>query len=153
MDLVTKRKMVEALRSTIGKGFSGTQDDLRTALLNKGFDVTQSTISRALRKMGVSKGTASDGSSRYELKTQQQPANNFGGNMNDLVLSSKANESLIVIKTTPGAAMFVAAFIDHRCEDFILGTIAGDDTIFCTPVSTKKISTHLKKIQQYILEN
>jgi transcriptional regulator of arginine metabolism len=152
MDLKTKRKMIEVLRGTIGHGYNGTQEDLREILISKGFDVTQSTISRALRKMGAIKTAGPDGSSRYEL-SKQQPMSAYGGNINNLVLSTKANEAMIVLKTTPGAAMFVAGFIDHRCGDFILGTIAGDDTIFCTPVSTKKISTHLNKIKEYILNN
>lgn len=152
MDIKTKRKMMDVLRGTIGMGYTGTQEDLREVLVAKGFDVTQSTISRALRKMGVVKAMTPDGSSKYELG-RQIPINAYGGNMNDLVLTINSNEAMIVLKTTPGAAMFVAGFIDHHCSDFILGSIAGDDTIFCTPHTTKKISTHVNKIKEYILNN
>ena len=152
MDLVTKRKMIEVLRGAIGSGFNGTQDDLKYTLEQKGFAVTQSTVSRALKKMGVVKVSLSDGGSRYELKPQGS-ISSYGGNVSNLVISIKHNESMVVVKTNPGAAMFTAGFLDHYLRDEILGTVAGDDTIFIVPVSCKKIKKCAKLIERYIYEN
>ncbi len=149
MDLVMKRKMNKVLRGVIGSGFHGTQEDLKELLEEKGFAVTQSTISRALKKMEVVKVSLVDGGSKYELKPQRS-LNAYGGNVSNLVLSIKHNESMIVIKTIPGAAMFVAGFIDRYCKNEILGTVAGDDTIFAVPSSTKKIKGYIQLIEESI---
>lgn len=152
MDLVTKRKMIDVLRGIIGSGFNGTQDDLKNALEQKGFSVTQSTISRALKKMGIVKVGLPEGGSRYELKPQRQ-INSYGGNVKDLVVSILHNESMVIVKTNPGSAMFTAGFLDHGLRDEILGTIAGDDTIFIAPVCCKKIKECAKRVEMYVFQN
>ena len=152
MNLVMKRKMIEVLRGVIGSGHEGNQEDLIAILHSKGFIITQSTISRALKKIGAIKISLESGGSRYELKSNT-PIRSYGGSLSSLILSINSNETMIVIKTTPGAAMFVAGFFDHYCRDFILGTIAGDDAIFCIPSSNKKIKSCEKSIETYISKN
>jgi len=66
--------------------------------------------------------------------------------------SIHANESLIVIKTLRGRASGVAEILDRLDIPDILGTIAGDDTIFIAPSSTKKISTIVRRIKEAIFQ-
>ena len=64
----------------------------------------------------------------------------------------EANESMIVLHTTPGSASLLARHLDtSRRAIGILGTIAGDDTIFVVPASTKKITTVIRNMKQELL--
>lgn len=143
MDGQSKRKLKEIIRGLIGDGFAGTQSDLSRNLKSRGFRVTQSTISRTMNQMGVVKETA-NGKHTYKLKNELPTL--YRGSLADLVLEISNNESLIVIKTRPGSAMFVAGFLDHECKASILGTIAGDDTVFVAPTKITKINLVLKEV-------
>jgi transcriptional regulator of arginine metabolism len=146
MDMQSKRKMNQVLRGLIGSGYNGTQEDIAEVLDSKGFSVTQSTVSRALKKLGVVKINLPEGT-RYELKAEEI-TRSYGGSIANLVQTINHNESSIVIKTNPGAAMFIAGFIDHHCEKTVIGTVAGDDNIVVIPASTKKIKTSIKSINE-----
>ncbi len=148
MDITTKRKMNQVLRGIIGSGFYGTQEDLVEALWAKDFEVTQSTVSRSLKKLGIIKSQTDQGSF-YQLKVVE-PKLLYGQKIYDLILKLDHNENMIVAKTTPGAAMFVAGFIDQYCSQHILGTVAGDDHILIVPKSVKKISATVKHIQSVL---
>jgi transcriptional regulator of arginine metabolism len=150
MDIKRKRKMLEVLRGLIGSGFEGNQSDICNHLNRKGFDVTQSTVSRALKKIGASKVTG-DKKVRYEIRPQETKPN-YHGSLLELMISMEANESQIVIKTNPGSAMFLAGFLDHYCKANIIGTVAGDDTIFVAPRSTRNIKKHQKAIRDFITD-
>ncbi len=152
MDLLRKRKMMEILRGLIGSGFTGGQADIVKHLKKKGFDVTQSTVSRALTKIGAIK-TKSHGKTIYTLSSTG-PAPQFAGHtLRNLILSTNNNENTIVVKTTPGSAMFVAGFIDHYCKNFCMGTVAGDDTILVIPKSCKKIKPSVVQLNAFFSEN
>lgn len=133
MDIKRKRKLIEVLRGLVSDGFAGTQGEIVRELKKRGFNVTQATVSRIMKQIGVLK--ESKGVYRLPSKT---PAV-FRGSIADLVTGIVHNESILVVKTTAGSAMFVAGFIDHEGQDFILGTVAGDDTIFVAPKNTKDI--------------
>lgn len=145
MDAVTKRKLKQVIRGFIGDGFSGTQEELAQKIKERGFKVTQSTISRTLSQMGVVKEITA-GQQIYKLKNDLRNA--YRGSLSDLVLSVSHNNSIIVIKTRPGSAMFVAGFLDHEYEESLLGTIAGDDTIFAAPHKKHKINEIAKTIEK-----
>lgn len=144
MDIASKRKLKEVIRGLIGDGFTGTQSDISKQLRSKGFKVTQSTVSRTLNEMGVTK-ELSGGKQIYKLG--EKPRSHYRGSLSDLVVSIATNDSLIVIKTNPGSAMFIAGFIDHECKTTVLGTVAGDDTIFVAPQNTSKLSAVVKEIE------
>lgn len=140
-----------ALRELIREGEAYTQDDLCKALKQKKFDVTQSTISRDLRRIGAIKSVNRDGEIVYKLPEEHQKtlpltvSHSLGG----LLLGIEANESLIVLHTAPSSASLVARHLDSmRAELGILGTIAGDDAIFVAPASAKKIPQLMKLIKE-----
>lgn len=147
MDMQSKRKLKEVIRGLISDGFVGTQSQLAKALKSRGFKVTQSTVSRTMNQMGVVKETVG-GQQSYKLRTESKGF--YRGSISDLVISITSNESLIVIKTIPGSAMFVAGFVDHECKSLVLGTIAGDDTIFAAPNKISKISLVVKEVGQVL---
>ena len=99
----------------------------------KGHDVNQSTISRDLRKIGAIKGTDNKSRTVYRLSEMSSESNFVGQSIGDLILNITHNDSMIVIQTSPGSASLVARHLDINRPADILGTIAGDDTIFVAP--------------------
>lgn len=131
-----KKDRLETLRMIISSREMGSQEELLTALQEEGFKLTQATLSRDLKQLKVAKAASMGGNYVYVLpnvtmyKRVSSPAQvkemmqvpgfisiNFSGNMG-------------VIKTRPGYASSIAYNIDNSNIPYILGTIAGDDTIF-----------------------
>ncbi len=138
---------LEVLREILAKKGAGTQEDLRTELEKQGFEVNQSTISRNLRKLGAIKIFNPSGDACYKLPDEEVlPA--VESSLSDLVIEIVHNDTLIVIHTRPGSASLIARNLDHFDAGNILGTIAGDDTIFVaisSGRSLKRIVSELKK--------
>jgi transcriptional regulator of arginine metabolism len=107
-----------------------SQEELRERLAQHGFDVTQATLSRDLRSLGVLKAPDASGSTRYTVAPDAElavPA--LRRLLPVLYISSEGTGQLLVVKTRTGAAQPVAEAIDREEWDEILGTIAGDNTI------------------------
>lgn len=141
----------EALRKLLDSGTLSTQDELCEKLRKQDFDVTQSTISRDLRKLGAIRTVSASGQMVYRLPDESNapiPVNALTHSLRDLVLSIRSNGSLIAIRTTPGSASLVARHLDYSLPDKILGTLAGDDTIFVAPSSIKSIRLTLQAVQR-----
>jgi transcriptional regulator of arginine metabolism len=141
------RERLQVLRELLGQGRLSTQDELRTALERQSFAVTQSTISRDLRKIGAVKATDPQGQTVYRLPEESALAVS-GAPLADLITDIVANPSLIVIHTLPGSASLVARHLDQVRPAGILGTIAGDDTIFVAPADAKGASMAIHAIRQ-----
>ena len=135
-DMKEKNSRLEALRLIISSQEMGSQEELLDALQKEGFQLTQATLSRDLKQLKVAKAATMSGNYVYVLpnesmyKRVSSPSSvremmqipgflsiNFSGNMG-------------VIKTRPGYASAIAWNIDGSDIPQILGTIAGDDTIF-----------------------
>ncbi len=142
------KSRLEALRKLLGRGKLSTQDELVGELGELGFDITQSTISRDLRKLGAIKATDSDARTVYRLPEEASVPLVNATALADLVVNMATNGHLIVIHTTPGSASLVARRLDTGRLDCILGTIAGDDCIFVAPSSTKDIKVTMKEIRE-----
>ena len=131
-----KNSRLEALRMIISSQEMGSQEELLQALKQEGYVVTQATLSRDLKQLKVAKAATMRGNYVYVLpndtmykrvstplkvkEMMQVPgflSINFSGNMG-------------IIKTRPGYASSIAYNIDNNHIEEIIGTIAGDDTIF-----------------------
>lgn len=121
-------KILEIIREEL----IDTQDELVKRLNEEGIDATQATISRDIKRLGLVKVAMGDGTYRYSLPPQEEKRN-IPGRMErmfrDSVIKVDYVGSQIVVKTLPGTAHGVASLIDHSQWPYILGTIAGDDTI------------------------
>lgn len=136
------------LRELIREGEASTQEELCQALRQKNFDVTQSTVSRDLRRIGAVKTINAEEEVIYVLPEDHQLIQRVTHSLEGLLTDIQANESMIVLHTTPGSASLVARHLDGlRASIDILGTIAGDDTIFVVPESARKLPTVIKKIR------
>lgn len=110
-----------------------TQDQLLSALQDAGFTSTQATISRDIKELRIVKELTSFGTYRYSTATREVP-NTFSGRLNSIfrecVTSFDYAQNIIVIHTLPGLANAAASALDAMNISIILGTIAGDDTVF-----------------------
>lgn len=142
-------QFTEALKDILKSGVHGTQEAICEELKTLGYKVTQSTVSRGLRKLGAVRATDSDGNTVYRLGEESAPL--IGASLKDLVIDILSNGSIIVIRTAPGSASLVARHLDHTRPAGILGTIAGDDTIFIAPFSVQKINKTIQAIEESLL--
>ena len=141
------RERLNTLRKLLSNGDLSTQEELAVELSEQKFKVTQSTISRDLRKLGAVKAQDPAGRTVYRLPDDlSSPAMISGNSFAGLLVNIQHNGSLIVINTTPGSASLVARQLDQTRPEGILGTIAGDDTIFVAPVSSRKIEQTVEAI-------
>lgn len=129
----SKRDRQHAILELIGTREIGSQEELRQLLFKRGWDVTQSTLSRDLRDLRIARvptddglryvvsaeGTAEEGAVRTPLATL----------LPQLFVRVDGVGHMVVLKTVTGSAQTVAHALDRESNTDILGTIAGDDTI------------------------
>jgi transcriptional regulator of arginine metabolism len=145
-----------ALRTLIQEGSVSTHEEICQALQKQGYPVNQPKISRLLHQIGAIKVVNQQGQTSYRLPHEQglmHELNTPNSKLptKSLIFDITDNGNLIVIHTTPGAASLVAREIDlHHRELGILGSIAGDDTIFIAPKDIKKIKEVLEGIKNII---
>ena len=128
----TKASRQKMIQKIIEKEEIGTQFDLAERLKQHGFNVTQATVSRDIKEIGLIKIPVEGNFSKYSM-----PVNISVGNIAermrrmfiDNAVSIEKAENLIVIKTLPGTAQGLAACLDQCGWQEIVGCIAGDDTI------------------------
>ena len=132
---MNKRERQQKILDLIRAKPIGTQEDLRTMLERAGVPSTQSSVSRDLEELGVVKQHG-----HYTL-----PRTN-GAAARGLLSLDNAGESLIIARTVPGHASPVAVEIDAADIPEVVGTIAGEDTIFIAVRDAKAQRTVLKQI-------
>ena len=116
----------------INKFVITTQEELLEYLKADGFDVTQSTVSRDIKKLRLNKSLDQSGKYRYQ-SPQSNSANtktNFATLIDSSVISVDYAMNMVVVKTYAGMAQAVCAAFDSMQYEYVVGTIAGDDTIF-----------------------
>jgi len=144
--MMTKLARHFAIKEILSTRQIASQDALRLELRKKGFAVTQATLSRDLKELGV--GRISSGEGAHYMLQAEAEVQILRPVVGAQVISMKANESLIVIRTLPGCANAVGEFVDAQNPDDIIGTIAGDNTLLVIPQShhrTKHIMEFLRK--------
>ena len=110
-----------------------TQEQLLSALQNAGFNATQATISRDIKELRIVKELTSFGTYRYTAAAREVPAS-FSGRLNTIFRECVTNfdyaQNIVVIHTLPGLANAAASALDAMKMSVVVGTIAGDDTVF-----------------------
>jgi transcriptional regulator of arginine metabolism len=130
-----KRDRQQQILSLIQAKPIGTQEDLRALLESSGVPATQSSVSRDLEELGVVKQHG-----HYTL-----PRTN-GAAIRGLLSLDHAGDSLVIARTVPGLASAVAVEIDAAALPEIVGTIAGEDTIFIAVRESKAQRIIMKKV-------
>lgn len=146
--------LVQAFKELLKQEQFGSQGDIVDALKAQGFDnISQSKVSRMLSKFGAVRTRNARQEMVYCLPaelgvpTAKSP-------LKQLVLDIEHNEVMIIIRTSPGAAQLIARLLDSVSKsDGVLGTIAGDDTIFIAPTDVKQIPQTIEKLEALFLKN
>lgn len=109
-----------------------TQEELAQRLIDSGYNVTQATISRDIKELKLIKIQTADGKSKYSAERQeyQSITDRFIKIFKDTILSVSSSNNIIIIKTLTGCANAACEAIDALNVSNILGTLAGDNTIF-----------------------
>lgn len=151
--------MLQFLQTFLSTGQAGTHEEIAAALKSQGFHVSQSKVSRLLHKLGAVKVVTSDGKSIYRLPHEHGLVHEFSGMsgknfLTSVILQVIANETTIVIRTVPGGASFVARALDQDQKNLhILGTVAGDDTVFIVPAKLSEISLVMHRVKEKLFKS
>ncbi len=131
-----KNSRMEALKMLISSMELGSQEEVLQALEREGFKLTQATLSRDLKQLKVAKAASMNGKYVYVLpndtmyKRVTRPRTAMEMLQTSGFISISFSGNMGVIKTRPGYASSIAYNIDNSESPNIIGTIAGDDTIF-----------------------
>ncbi len=117
----------------IAKNEIETQDELVQSLRNLNFDVTQATVSRDIKELGLIKILSDSKKYKYAYveTNEQQISNKIVGIYKEVVISVKIALNLVVVKTLKGFASGISSYIDKMNIDKLMGTVYGDDTVMC----------------------
>ncbi len=137
--MIEKTKRLLVIKKLISSMKIGTQEELLSILVEKGYKLTQATLSRDLKYLKIGKISDINKGYIYFLpKTGEVPNNKSTDYSDDNFpingfISLKFSNNLGVIRTKAGYASSIASFIDIKAPYEIIGTIAGDDTILIIP--------------------
>lgn len=131
-----KKERIEVLKMLISSKELGSQDEVLRELKTEGFNITQATLSRDMKHLRIAKAANMNGKSVYVLPNETMYRRLREPNAATALLQSPGfvslnySSNIAVIKTRPGYASAIAYNIDMANLADVLGTIAGDDTIF-----------------------
>ena len=148
MKKVRQGKIVEIIR----KYEVETQEELAGRLREAGFAVTQATVSRDIRELKLSKVSTGEGRQKYIVLEQgeEQKGDKYIRVLKEGFLSMDMAQNILVIRTAAGMAMAVAAALDALQFAEVVGSIAGDDTIFVAVRTVEETRALMEKMQQLV---
>jgi transcriptional regulator of arginine metabolism len=135
-----------------------SQSELAALLAGEGIEVTQATLSRDLEELGAVKLRGADGGvGAYMVPEDGSPVRGVSGGtervsrlLGELLVSTDASGNLAVLRTPPGAAHYLASAIDRAALPYVVGTVAGDDTILVVarePMTGSQLAATFEKLQ------
>jgi transcriptional regulator of arginine metabolism len=144
----TKAARHDAILRLVGEEAIGSQHELASALRRAGIRVSQGTLSRDIRELGLVKG-------RHGYRVLRGETAPLGGEaslrrlVREFLLSSTRAGNLLVLKTPPGSANTLGEAIDEAGWSELAGTLAGDDTLLCiarTPALARQVQARLRRL-------
>ncbi len=154
------RRRRQAIRQLIGESPVHSQKELARLLRARGLAATQPTLSRDIRELGLVKGAdgyaapgglaESEALSAAAASLAQRRQQAVERLVFDFVLSAEAAGTLVVLRTPPADAQPVALAIDGASMDEVVGTLAGDDTIFLATRSASAARALAARFRQTI---
>ena len=151
-----QQRIVEILRAEAVR----SQTELLDLLAADGIEVTQATLSRDLVDVGAERvrvgkslvyavpGEGGDRTVRVAQDTGER-ASRLQSRCQELLVSADHSANLVVLRTPPGAANFLASAIDQTTVDGVLGTIAGDDTIMVITTGAARSRELVDRLMSY----
>ena len=142
-----KKRQAEILR-IISTNEVETQEMLLKLLRERGYDVTQATVSRDINEMNIEKTVSANGINCY-AKAEKVKTVKFHNIISEAVVSIDYAMNIVSIKCHSGLANAACAGLDMMNLSYVVGTIAGDDTIFVltrTESDARMLTRHLKEL-------
>lgn len=146
----------EKIREIVENHIVETQEDLAERLRREDIAVTQATVSRDIKELMLVKVPTSGGRSRYAFPASESGSrkeNRLGSLFEDAVTGVDASGALVVLRTLPGMANAVASALDAAQWPEILGTVAGDDTIFAAVKPETAADAVVKRMRVMLRRN
>lgn len=127
-----KTQRHRAILEIVERNAIETQEELAQVLCERGFNVTQATVSRDIKELRLLKVLTDQGTYRYAVaeKAEQGLSERLRRVFAETVLTVDVAANLIIIKTLPGSAHVAAELVDTMRWTETVGTLAGDNTIF-----------------------
>lgn len=144
-----KNDRKKAILDIVSKYEVDTQETLQALLVERGFSVTQATVSRDIKELSLLKTMGVNGSYKYSLPqkaVENNARSSFSTIFSDAVLSVDRAMNTVVIKCSTGMANAVCSKLDSIGYSGVVGTLAGDDTIFVlmrTEIDAEKLLDEL----------
>lgn len=146
--------LIQTFKELLKQEQFASQGEIVEALKAQGFEnISQSKVSRMLSKFGAVRTRNARQEMVYclpaelSVPTAKSP-------LRQLVLDIEHNDVMIIIRTSPGAAQLIARLLDSLSKsDGVLGTIAGDDTIFIAPTDVSKIEKTISRLEVLFSKN
>ena len=128
-----------------------TQDELIARLRDCGYEVTQATVSRDIKRLHLIKIQTDDGHSKYSLPRVNKFDTNekYRNILHQTISAVHCANNLVVVRTYSGMANAAGAAIDAMQSELLLGSIAGDDTIFIVAVSNQAASQFVAILKSF----
>lgn len=148
--MANKRERHATILEVIDGRMVSSQEDLRKLMLQRGWDVTQATLSRDLRELRVARVPTPEGA-RYGVTdgSIEESRAALETLLPQLFLRIDAASEMLVLRTVPGGAQPIASALDGEGWSDVLGTVGGDDTILiiCRSVAARdRVMKRLKSI-------
>ncbi|MBS7278033.1 MAG: hypothetical protein PUD74_02040 [Bacteroidales bacterium] len=137
-----KQERHNLIRQIVKEHKVANQEELSSLLERHGLSVAQATLSRDIRELHITKAHGEDGYC-YRLQTQRPETAYSGFKTSGSILSLETSGNMAVVKTRAGHAPMVASLIDEAEFPQVMGTIAGDDTIFLALRDSVRTDTFL----------
>ena len=129
-----------------------TQEELIEHLRAEGYEVTQSTVSRDIKQLRLTKTLMPDGKYRYQASPSSEKGakNNFHTIFSSSVISIEDAMNIVVIKTFSGMAQAACAALDMMSFDSVIGTLAGEDTIIVVCKTAEHAKDCAAELENYL---
>ena len=140
------------IKEIIDKNKVETQEDLAAALRAEGIEVTQATVSRDIKELMLVKVPDANGQYHYAYPKEHNMLLTPGRverTFQDSIIGIRVSQCMVVIRTLPGTAQAVAYAVDYMKWEEVLGTIAGDDTVFVAMENEEGVKAFLKRFKDH----
>jgi len=147
-----KEERQRLITSVIASRRIGTQLELMAALARAGCRVTQATVSRDVRELGIQKSRDPLGQARYTLPqgaTRSDPRDTLGSVLAQFGRRAVSAQNLVIVRCELGTAPAVARALDRTEDNRVLGTLAGDDTCLAVargPREARAVARELRRV-------
>jgi transcriptional regulator of arginine metabolism len=144
-----KTKRQRAILSLIAARPIRSQEELANLLEKQGYEATQATVSRDIKELGLMKVPLRNGNGGQFKYVEPSAGPTYTSRLHrvvaELVETVRGSENLIVLRTPPGSAMMLASAVDAAEWPEVLGTIAGDDTVFVAIDKSEKLAMLMQR--------